>query len=107
MAHQSLQGKTLFITGGASGIGAETARQAAQRGARLALVDVDGEGAERVAASLPQAIGIQADVRDYDSIVAAVDRTVETFGGIDIVLANAGIENTGTARGLPIEDLER
>jgi NAD(P)-dependent dehydrogenase (short-subunit alcohol dehydrogenase family) len=107
MAHQSLQGKTLFITGGASGIGAETARQAAKRGARLALVDIDGEAAERVASSLPDAIGIQADVRDYDAIVAAVEKTVERFGGIDIAMANAGIEYAGTARGLPVEDIER
>src|SRR5260221_3626676 len=107
MPTQSLQGKTLFITGGASGIGAETARQAAQRGARLALVDIDGEAAERLASSLPDAIGIQADVRDYESLQGAVERTVEAFGGIDIVMANAGIESTGTGRGMSLDDIER
>ena len=107
MAPYQLQGRTLFITGGASGIGAETARQAAQRGARLALVDVDGEGAERVAASLPGAIGIEADVRDYDSIQAAVEKTLQEFGGIDIAMANAGIELAGTARGTSLDDIER
>jgi NAD(P)-dependent dehydrogenase (short-subunit alcohol dehydrogenase family) len=107
MAEYPLQGRTLFITGGASGIGAEVARQAAKRGARLALVDVDIEGAERLAAELPNAIAIQADVRDYDSIEAAVAKTVEAFGGIDVAMANAGIETAGTGRGAPLEDIER
>lgn len=107
MAPQSLQGRTLFITGGASGIGAETARRAAAKGARLALVDVDGEGAKRLADSLPDAIGITADVRDYESVEAAVQQTVETFGGIDISFANAGIEIAHSARGVPLIELER
>jgi NAD(P)-dependent dehydrogenase (short-subunit alcohol dehydrogenase family) len=107
MSQYPLQGRTLFITGGASGIGAEVARQAAQRGARLALVDVDGDAAQKLAASLPSAIAIEADVRDYDSIVAAVDRTVSTYGGIDVVMANAGIEVAATARGITLDELER
>jgi NAD(P)-dependent dehydrogenase (short-subunit alcohol dehydrogenase family) len=107
MAEYPLQGRTIFITGGGSGIGAEVARQAAAKGARLALVDVDIDGAERLAAQLPNAIAIEADVRDYDSLVAAVDRTVAEFGGIDVVLANAGIEVAATGRGISIEDMER
>jgi short-subunit dehydrogenase len=106
MAQYPLEGRTLFITGGASGIGAETARQAAKRGARLALVDLDAEGAERVAASLPAAIAIEADVRDYDSLQAAAAKTVDAYGGIDVVMANAGIEVDGTALGVPIEKIE-
>jgi NAD(P)-dependent dehydrogenase (short-subunit alcohol dehydrogenase family) len=107
MAQYPLQGRTIFITGGASGIGAEVARQATQRGARAALVDVDIAGAEALAAQLPSAVAIEADVRDYDSIAAAVDRTVEAFGGIDVVHANAGIEVASTARSIPLDDLER
>jgi NAD(P)-dependent dehydrogenase (short-subunit alcohol dehydrogenase family) len=107
MAQYPLQGRTIFITGGASGIGAEVARQASKRGARLALVDVDIDGAERLAAELPHAIAIQADVRDYESIESAVARTVDAFGGIDIAMANAGIETAGTGRGAPLEDIER
>ncbi len=107
MAQYPLKGRTLFITGGASGIGAEVARQAAKKGARLALVDVDGDGARRLAESLPDAIGITADVRDYDSLEAAVAETVEAFGGIDIAFANAGIEITHSARAVPLVEMER
>jgi len=107
MPPYSLQGKTLFITGGASGIGAEVARQASARGAKLALVDVNGDAAESMAASLPNAIGITADVRDYDSLEAAVEQTVSEFGGIDVAFANAGIEIAHTARGVPLVEMER
>jgi NAD(P)-dependent dehydrogenase (short-subunit alcohol dehydrogenase family) len=107
MAPYSLQGKTLFITGGANGIGAEVARRASARGAKLALVDVDGEAAHELAESLPNARGISADVRDYDSLEAAVSQTVEAFGGIDVALANAGIEIAHSARAVPLVELER
>jgi NAD(P)-dependent dehydrogenase (short-subunit alcohol dehydrogenase family) len=107
MARYPLQGRTLFITGGASGIGAETARQAAKRGANLALVDVDLDGAERIASTLPSAIAIEADVRDYDALTAAASRAAEAFGGIDVAFANAGVEVDGTARGASLEDIER
>jgi NAD(P)-dependent dehydrogenase (short-subunit alcohol dehydrogenase family) len=107
MAQYPLQGRTLFITGGASGIGAEVARQAAAKGARLALVDVDRDAATRMAEALPNAIAITADVRDYDSLEAAVQETVDTFGGIDIAFANAGIEIAHTARGVPLVEMER
>ena len=107
MPPYSLQGKTLFITGGASGIGAEVARQASAKGANLALVDVDGDAAERMAASLPGAIGIIADVRDYESLERAVNETVARFGGIDVAFANAGIETAHTARAIPLVEMER
>jgi NAD(P)-dependent dehydrogenase (short-subunit alcohol dehydrogenase family) len=107
MAPYSLQSKTLFITGGASGIGAGIARQASSKGANLALVDVDGDGAQRLAESLPNAIGITADVRDYDSLEAATQETVDAFGGIDISFANAGIEIAHGARGVPLVEMER
>lgn len=107
MASYPLQGRVLFITGGASGIGAEVARQAAKKGARLALVDVDVDAANQLADSLPSAIAIQGDVRDYDSLEAAVNQTVEAFGGIDIAMANAGIEMAHTARGVPLVEMER
>src|SRR6478752_3526049 len=107
MPPYSLQGKTLFITGGASGIGAEVARQAAAKGAKLALVDVDGEAATRTAAALPNAIAITADVRDYEALEAAVEETIEAFGGIDIAFANAGIEIAHSARAVPLVEMER
>src|SRR3954449_11021067 len=107
MPSYSLQGKTLFITGGASGIGAEVARQASGKGANVALVDVDTEAAERMATSLPSAIAISADVRDYESLERAVNETVARFGGIDVAFANAGIETAHTARAIPLVEMER
>ena len=107
MAHYPLQGKTLFITGGASGIGAEVARRASAKGAKIALVDVDGDAANRLADTLPNAIGITADVRDYDALERAVEETVEAFGAIDVAFANAGIEIAHSARGVPLVEMER
>jgi NAD(P)-dependent dehydrogenase (short-subunit alcohol dehydrogenase family) len=107
MDRYPLNGRTVFITGGANGIGAETARQAAKRGAHLAIVDIDGDAAKRLAAELPAAIGLQADVRDMDSLDAAVARTIDAFGGIDVALANAGIGTIGTAESMPIDEIER
>src|SRR3954451_9655774 len=107
MPPYSLQGKTLFITGGASGIGAEVARRASAKGAKLALVDIDGDAAKRFAETLPNAIGIEADVRDYESLEAAVAETVAAFGGIDISFANAGIEMAHSSHGVPLVEMER
>ena len=93
----SLQGKVFFITGGARGIGAAVAAEAARRGARVALAGLEPEElSKRVAELGPGHAFFEADVTDLDSLRRAVDGTVETFGGIDLVLANAGIANYGT-----------
>lgn len=93
----SLQGKVFFITGGARGIGAAVAAEAARRGARIALAGLEPEElSKRVAELGPGHAYFEADVTDLDSLRRAVDGTVETFGGIDLVLANAGIANYGT-----------
>jgi len=87
-----LRGQVIFITGAARGIGAETARRAVQRGAKVALVGLEPEGLEALAERLGEdAWWCEADVTDEDAMVAAVDGAVERFGGIDVVLANAGI----------------
>lgn len=93
----SLQGKVFFITGGARGIGAAVAAEAARRGARIALAGLEPEElSKRVAELGPGHAFFEADVTDLDSLRRAVDGTVETFGGIDLVLANAGVANYGT-----------
>jgi NAD(P)-dependent dehydrogenase (short-subunit alcohol dehydrogenase family) len=56
---------------------------------------------------LPNALAITADVRDYDSLEAAVAETKDAFGGIDVAFANAGIEIAHSARGVPLVELER
>jgi NAD(P)-dependent dehydrogenase (short-subunit alcohol dehydrogenase family) len=102
----SLAGRTILITGAARGIGAELARRAAAQGARVALAGLEPEQLAAVAAELgPQHLWVEADVTDAGALKAAVERTVDTFGGLDIVVANAGIAPlttvmTSTARAL-------
>src|SRR5690606_29015540 len=79
-----------IVTGGASGIGAAAATQLLERGAAVAVLDLD------VASSPDGAAGIVADVRDRDSVDSAVARAAELLGGIDIVVNNAGVGAVGT-----------
>ncbi|MDB5065722.1 MAG: short-chain alcohol dehydrogenase [Chloroflexi bacterium] len=86
-------GRVVLITGAARGIGLDSARRLAARGARIALLDVDGVEAERAAALLgPAAVAYQVDVTDAAGLLAVVQSVVEHLGGIDVVIANAGIE---------------
>jgi NAD(P)-dependent dehydrogenase (short-subunit alcohol dehydrogenase family) len=88
----SLAGQSVLITGAARGIGAALARKAAARGARVALVGLEPELLAQVADELgPEHLWVEADVTDPEALVAAVRRVVETFGGLDVVVANAGI----------------
>ncbi len=85
-----LRGRVLVITGGARGIGLAVASAAAKRGAVVALLDLDGELAAARAAELG-GVGLEADVTDLDHLEAAVGEVVERLGGIDVLVANAGI----------------
>src|SRR3954469_19162558 len=87
-----LAGKTVLITGAARGIGAELARKAAAKGARVALVGLEPDLLAAVADELgPEHLWVETDVTDADALKAVVQRTVDTFGGLDIAVANAGI----------------
>ena len=87
-----LDGRVVFVTGAARGIGAEVARQAHARGARVALVGRRLKPLQQLAAQLGEgAAAFQADVRDLGALQRAADATVARFGGIDVVVANAGI----------------
>src|SRR5262249_34913634 len=89
-------GKTALVTGGAMGIGAAVAELLAERGANVAILDRAAEEAEalakRLTASGGRAIAISTDVAVGDAVKAAVARTVDAFGGIDVVSNNAGIQ---------------
>lgn len=84
------QGKVLLATGGASGIGAATARRFTAGGGRVAVVDLDAGRAQEVAKDIDGAIGLGADVADEASVQAAVEATREGLGRIDCVLNAAG-----------------
>jgi NAD(P)-dependent dehydrogenase (short-subunit alcohol dehydrogenase family) len=89
--------KTVLITGAARGIGAQTARVLAHRGANVALVGLEPERLEALAREIgDRAAWFEADVTDLGALEAAVAGTVERFGGVDVVMANAGIASFGT-----------
>ena len=84
-----------MITGAARGIGASMARLLHQRGARLALIDVDEAALSILASELggDSVVCIGCNVNDFDAMQAAIDTAVTRLGAIDVVVANAGIEN--------------
>ncbi len=87
-----LEGRVVLVTGAARGLGAEIARQAHSRGASVVLVGRRYAGVRKVAGQLgSRALAVEADVSDFAALQAAADRAIERFGGIDVVVANAGI----------------
>lgn len=99
-----LEGLGAVVTGGASGIGAATVRRLAADGARVAVIDRDGGGAQQVAAEVDGAVALTADVRDPDAVARAVEEAASTFGGLALVVNNAG---TGDLRPLHTLDDKR
>lgn len=86
-----LQDKVALVTGAASGFGAGIAQLFAQEGARVAVVDLNGGGAQTIAAALGrESLAIQCDVSSAADVQRAVDETRERFGRLDIVVNNAG-----------------
>jgi NAD(P)-dependent dehydrogenase (short-subunit alcohol dehydrogenase family) len=107
-APYDVRGRTVFITGAARGIGAESARRLHGKGANVALVGLEPERLQALAIQLGErAIAVEADVTDLDALQLAVAATVERFGGIDVGIANAGIAYTGPLATAPIEQVER
>jgi NAD(P)-dependent dehydrogenase (short-subunit alcohol dehydrogenase family) len=105
-----LNGKVALVSGAARGIGFATAERLIARGASVAVVDLDLDAAQRAAAALhdSRAIGLAADVTDRGAIRRAVATTVERFGGLDVVVANAGIASrAATFRAMNGETFDR
>lgn len=94
----NLSDTVALITGAARGIGAELAKALAASGARVVLTDLDPEPLAEVVAAVGEqnALGVVADVRDLEAMHAAVSAGIQRFGGIDVVVANAGIASYGS-----------
>jgi NAD(P)-dependent dehydrogenase (short-subunit alcohol dehydrogenase family) len=86
-----LEGRRVLITGAARGIGAATANRLYERGARLALAGIEAEQLASVAASCGDAFAVECDVRDRAQVESAVAAAVDHLGGLDVVIANAGV----------------
>jgi 3-oxoacyl-[acyl-carrier protein] reductase len=97
-AKVDLGSKVALVTGGAQGIGEAICRKLYDAGAHVAISDVDGEGAKRVAESLDgngRSIALQVDVSLGESVQKMVDMVLETFETIDLLINNAGIARDG------------
>lgn len=103
-----LAGQVCVVTGAASGIGAAIAHTLAEVGARVALLDRDAEGSERVAAELrasgTQAVGIACDVSNEDSVREAAARVLAEFGPCNALINNAGMLRPGTLDEVSLAD---
>ena len=110
MPRYDVNGRVALITGGARGIGFALAGALAARGALIALVDLNADEVAAAAQRLGpgRAIGVASDVTDRDAIERAVAAATERFGGVDIVVANAGIAPTpAPVRLMPPDEFER
>jgi NAD(P)-dependent dehydrogenase (short-subunit alcohol dehydrogenase family) len=110
MARHDLAGKTVLITGSTGGLGSALAAALRGRGAKLALLDLDATLAQQQAAELGTetvARGWAADVRDLNSLQAAVGAAAEHFGSIEVVVANAGVAAIATIESIDPDAWER
>ena len=105
---EGLRGKVVVITGAARGIGADAARRLAGLGAKVALVGLEPEELRKTAAACgPDATAWDADVTSWEQLQTAVDGIVAHYGGIDAVVANAGVAPTGFVRSIDPAAFER
>ncbi|QYN38758.1 SDR family oxidoreductase [Pseudonocardia sp. DSM 110487] len=104
----SFENKVVVVTGAAGGFGSVTARTFADAGAHVVVSDIDTVGAEKVAADLPSAIAVTTDVTDEDAVRGLVDAAESAFGGIDVMVNNAGVPHrAGALVDLHVETVDR
>ena len=106
-----LDGKVAIITGAASGIGKEIAKRFAIEGAKVVIADLQSPSAEAAAAEINRAggiaTGVAMDVSDEAAVDAAIATTVERFGGVDILVSNAGIQIVKPIEELPFAEWKK
>ncbi|MET0349966.1 MAG: SDR family oxidoreductase [Rhizobacter sp.] len=100
------EGKTVIVTGAASGIGRGVAERFSREGANVVLCDVDEKKLNDVARALPseRTLGQRCDVTKYDEVEALVAAAVKRFGGLDVMVNNAGIAPEGSATDVSLAD---
>jgi short-subunit dehydrogenase len=107
MGREAASIPTVVVTGAASGIGREVAREYHRRGFRPALLDVDRAGVEEAAGELPGATAHVADVSDEAAMLAVRDEVQRSHGNVRVLVCNAGVSVAGTVERLPTEAIRR
>jgi rhamnulose-1-phosphate aldolase/alcohol dehydrogenase len=109
---RELSGRIAVVTGGASGIGRATARVLASRGAHVVVSDLNGEGARDVVEELVathgtrRALAVQVDVTSEDAVQEMIRRTVLEYGGLDVLVASAGLATSASVTATTLDDWE-
>ncbi|MGC8826735.1 MAG: sorbitol-6-phosphate dehydrogenase [Anaerolineae bacterium] len=108
MLEKPLLDRIAIVTGGAQGLGEAICHRLAQEGAHVVVADINLEGAEKTAAAIREATGrraiaVRVDVTKEEEVEAMVNRTLEEFGRLDIMVANAGILISGAIEEFPLE----
>jgi NAD(P)-dependent dehydrogenase (short-subunit alcohol dehydrogenase family) len=110
MTGRRLEGRSVVISGGGSGIGRAASLRLAEEGARVAILDKRGALAEAVSQEILEsggkALGVECDVADEGQVAAAVSRASGEFGGVDCLFANAGTAGAGWIHETTLEDWE-
>jgi meso-butanediol dehydrogenase/(S,S)-butanediol dehydrogenase/diacetyl reductase len=103
---ERFKGKTVIVTGSASGIGKGVAQRFSQEGANVVLCDIDEKKLAAVAAELPgeRTLAQRCDVTRFDEVEALVKQAVSRFGTLDVMVNNAGIASEGTALEVPLQE---
>ena len=105
---RGMNGKTVLLTGAAGGIGSATARRLAASGARLALVDIDGDPLEALGTDLgDSAVTYRVDITDLQALEQVVRDASSRWGGLDVVIGNAAMDLIGPLAELPAEGFDR
>lgn len=97
-------GKVALVTGAASGLGAADARRLAEEGARVVLTDVNATLGREAAAAIPGAVFLEHDVRDEAQWIAVMDETLARFGGLHVLVNNAGLVRFASVEDCPLDE---
>lgn len=108
MTHPDLAGKAAIVTGAGAGIGLAIAARLADEGCHVLCADIDGAAADAAAMKIGSgAVGFRADVSDEEQVIAMVEACTTEFGGVDKLVANAGIVHFAPLTETTVEDFDR